>query len=917
MSNANFLALLASELQHDITSPSPTTAIPSPPQMNKFKRYFGKDRLPLPRPSTRIRLQNDLVVVHPRSTPLPLDSLDDPSSNVELSEPDDTLLFGHATITAEPYIDIHSVRVGLVVVYRYKQPTDERLCESIIFEQYKSFSPDEIQLTTNETSRQIHRRVNFDILVPASLPTYEHSAHGIILPQVRVMVEYGYSPLSKDTIESITANPPSAIEEKEETSVILGRKMITDIWQGGGTVYVPKKSYAITTITNDSDTSIDTASERRVQTWVKNMAVIANSNPTAGTHSLRVHKTGLAPGIGEWHVYLFSDSFSVGGYVIPRLELTSLAPGSTIYAIHLQLHQTFHITPPEEYRFNPSGQEQYNPSETRCTPEKIPIFQDGTIPMERKPRKGTRALWTGPKKGEMKDSVGAFVWQQQKLRIPDESKTRPSTVVGTSTLMRVQHDVSLRIFFSIDGETIGGQPIRDRDQAGEMRMLVLSIPCFLASCCCISERIILPEYSEKKTNGSEPPGVPMCACCYKTEDFPEPVISPEYMGRKARKEEGDFKVANLRNQNRLNHATRRKGVQVNPVATLQINRFTPAFKYPRCKRKQTSLLESTEKLDYLTDAWPHHFRFNFKHLTGALNSSLNSVDVSGLTKNFKSTVQSTRERLGQVDPSEVTELPAEYKALENRVDALYNVHKGLLRIVKVHESESYDYPTQLTESVGELSHDIARGWASFANNNLKNANLPFPIAPATPATNQPTPPKTLPHALSRAAREGALHVGTEERLGKALDTYATAMEKVGDARLQQDDIIVDKFITPWQATLSTSLALANKARANVKNARLELDTARAALKTAGPKTQEQARLQVEEAEDKLVQMTETAIGLMKAVLENPEPIQNLSSLVKAQLIYFSTAAETLSSIQGEIEEAAVAAESEYRQSRAA
>jgi hypothetical protein len=82
-------------------------------------------------------------------------------------------------------------------------------------------------------------------------------------------------------------------------------------------------------------------------------------------------------------------------------------------------------------------------------------------------------------------------------------------------------------------------------------------------------------------------------------------------------------------------------------------------------------------------------------------------------------------------------------------------------------------------------------------------------------------------------------------------------------------------------------------------------------------------LHVEEAEDKLVQATETAIGLMKAVLENvsqaagsflklsnvvhwacsvnaadrsiqPEPLQNLSNLVKAQLIFFSTAAETLS-----------------------
>lgn len=47
----------------------------------------------------------------------------------------------------------------------------------------------------------------------------------------------------------------------------------------------------------------------------------------------------------------------------------------------------------------------------------------------------------------------------------------------------------------------------------------------------------------------------------------------------------------------------------------------------------------------------------------------------------------------------------------------------------------------------------------------------------------------------------------------------------------------------------------------------------------------------------------------------PEPLQNLSNLVKAQLIYFSTAAETLSGIQGQIEEAATVAESDYRQSR--
>jgi len=40
------------------------------------------------------------------------------------------------------------------------------------------------------------------------------------------------------------------------------------------------------------------------------------------------------------------------------------------------------------------------------------------------------------------------------------------------------------------------------------------------------------------------------------------------------------------------------------------------------------------------------------------------------------------------------------------------------------------------------------------------------------------------------------------------------------------------------------------------------------LKNAGPSKQEHARLEVENAEDDLVQKTEVAITLMKAVLDN-------------------------------------------------
>ncbi|EJT98119.1 hypothetical protein DACRYDRAFT_18212 [Dacryopinax primogenitus] len=87
------------------------------------------------------------------------------------------------------------------------------------------------------------------------------------------------------------------------------------------------------------------------------------------------------------------------------------------------------------------------------------------------------------------------------------------------------------------------------------------------------------------------------------------------------------------------------------------------------------------------------------------------------------------------------------------------------------------------------------------------------------------------------------------------------------------------------------------------------------MKNASPQRQEQARLEVENAEDDLVQQTEVAITLRKTLLDNPEPLKNLNELVKAQLVFHSTAAEALQGIQGDIEELTVAAEGKYRKSR--
>ncbi|KAG8760420.1 hypothetical protein FRC14_003117 [Serendipita sp. 396] len=298
-----------------------------------------------------------------------------------------------------------------------------------------------------------------------------------------------------------------------------------------------------------------------------------------------------------------------------------------------------------------------------------------------------------------------------------------------------------------------------------------------------------------------------------------------------------------------------------------------------------------------------------------LSAGLAGLNIGGsaanIGKTLTSSYQAARERLGQIPAEDITELPQEYRDLESRVDALRQAHLTLQRIARVYETETYDYPVQVQQSIAELSTNVAHNVTSFAAANLKDTSIPAPSV--TPAA-KPLP-KTLPHAISRAALAGASSLGPDIRLGKALDLYGNAMEKVGQARLDQDDVIVERFLQPWNVTVTSSIAVAMQARTAVRASRLHLDSAKQTLKAAAPAKQEQARLEVENAEDDLVQKTEVAITLMKTVLDNPEPLKNINELIKAQLVYFAAAAEALSAVQGEVEELSLAAEGEYRKSR--
>ncbi|RPD58260.1 hypothetical protein L227DRAFT_613017 [Lentinus tigrinus ALCF2SS1-6] len=83
------------------------------------------------------------------------------------------------------------------------------------------------------------------------------------------------------------------------------------------------------------------------------------------------------------------------------------------------------------------------------------------------------------------------------------------------------------------------------------------------------------------------------------------------------------------------------------------------------------------------------------------------------------------------------------------------------QVTKVYETEPYDYPTHLQESITELGTTIGHGIANFAAANLKGTNLPTP-APAPAPVEAATPQhKTLPPRY-RARRD-------ERRLRRTLD----------------------------------------------------------------------------------------------------------------------------------------------------
>ncbi|PGH35912.1 hypothetical protein GX50_01237 [[Emmonsia] crescens] len=263
------------------------------------------------------------------------------------------------------------------------------------------------------------------------------------------------------------------------------------------------------------------------------------------------------------------------------------------------------------------------------------------------------------------------------------------------------------------------------------------------------------------------------------------------------------------------------------------------------------------------------------------------------------TQQYVKEQLGQAD--EKTQLPDDYIELEKRVDALKLVHQKLLQVTSQYSNEPYDYPPNIRESFNDLGRTI-----SEKVQLLSHATSPAEAQAALTAPPSAKPqPKTFSHAIARASLTGSQLIaqthpgGSEDPLAIGLEKYALASERVGEARLAQDAQIQSRFLAGWNTTLNTNLMFATKARKNVENARLMLDSIKASKGVSKgdlDSLSEEDRAEIEQAEDEFVGQTEEAVGVMKNVLDTPEPLRNLADLIAAQLEYHKKSYEILSEL---------------------
>lgn len=294
--------------------------------------------------------------------------------------------------------------------------------------------------------------------------------------------------------------------------------------------------------------------------------------------------------------------------------------------------------------------------------------------------------------------------------------------------------------------------------------------------------------------------------------------------------------------------------------------------------------------------------FNFAKLTDNLKTIGDRVSTEFNKEVVPFAQRTTRlmqERIGKVNVDEISQLPSEYTELAERCNNVEKLYRNVLKVTQNYENESYDYPTNLQESLTDFGKNI-----SSRVQNLSKATSPAEAQAALTTNDEFVPPKTLYHALARATDGSILTSSdkTEDPLVKALDLYLSNLTKIANARLGQDQLIKTKFNQPLMTTVRTLLSQSSAIQKKVEQKRVDYDLARQVLtQCSNPTKEPQFRVAMENAEDEFANAVEDALLVMQNVLRQAKPLSEFLELIKAQLAYHKLASELLAGMVGEFE----------------
>ncbi|EDO15173.1 hypothetical protein Kpol_1017p7, partial [Vanderwaltozyma polyspora DSM 70294] len=246
-------------------------------------------------------------------------------------------------------------------------------------------------------------------------------------------------------------------------------------------------------------------------------------------------------------------------------------------------------------------------------------------------------------------------------------------------------------------------------------------------------------------------------------------------------------------------------------------------------------------IDKLTDSISNVALKTQENLTNALsnvNENLENYLNDPNTKlSIKSKARFIQEKLGTIN-DQPSKLPPTYTDLELKTDAIEKALKRLLTVTKTYETEGYDYPPNLTESLSDW-------WTNddnVTNTDENDENI---------QSNKSFLPRSFAQAISNASFDAASNVNSvtntiklnhkddeeEEEddeewsdLHKIFESLGNCYRNIDNGKTEMDKLIVNEFNNKLKDLINTEFKNVHQLRKSVENSRLKFDTMRYELK---------------------------------------------------------------------------------------